>query len=79
MRCEIPAVTREVIRSDHSQGISMSFKKTDLRPAMVCSDIDGLQIDNFNAQLADDVTPVLFDDVRQVTVKNSPVLETGVK
>jgi polygalacturonase len=59
--------------------IGVSFEKTDLRPAMACSDVDGLQIDNFNAELADGVTPALFDDVTHMTVTNSPVLQKVLK
>jgi len=55
--------------------ISTTFEKTDMRPAMVCSDVDGLDIDNFKAQVADGVAPAKFDGVTGLTILNSPVLQ----
>jgi len=61
--------------------ISVSFETNDLRPAMVCADVDGLDVDNFKAQLAPGVTAATFaDDVKGITIRNSPVLDgLGVK
>ncbi len=33
--------------------ISLSFQDEDKRPAMICSDVDGLEVDDFKAQLGD--------------------------
>ena len=30
--------------------VSVGFEQLDMRPAMVCLDVDGLEIDNFKAQ-----------------------------
>jgi polygalacturonase len=54
--------------------ISVSFEKTDMRPPMVCENVDGLQIDNFQAQVADGVAPARFKNVSNLTITNSPVL-----
>jgi polygalacturonase len=56
--------------------ISMSFENEDLRPAMVCVDVDGLEIDNFKAQLAPGVAPARLDGVKGLVVRNSPVLQS---
>jgi hypothetical protein len=54
----------------------VSFAKDDFRPAIECADVDGLEIDNFKAQLAPGVpAAVLADNVRGITIRNSPVLD----
>ncbi|MCE5185930.1 MAG: glycoside hydrolase family 28 protein [Planctomycetaceae bacterium] len=55
--------------------ITLSFEKDDWRPAMVCIDVDGLEIDNFKAQLAEGIPAAQFEEVRRLVVRNSPVLE----
>ena len=52
----------------------MSFEKEDLRPAMVCIDVDGLEIDNFKAQIAEGVSAARFEEVKKLVIRNSPVL-----
>lgn len=66
------------VRDLELANIRVSFEKDDQRPAMVCVDVDGLEIDNFKAQLADGVTPARFEDVQRLVIRNSPVLE-GIK
>jgi polygalacturonase len=55
--------------------INFSFEKDDFRPAIECADVNGLEIDNFKAQLADGVAASKFDNVSGVVIRNSPVLE----
>jgi hypothetical protein len=55
--------------------ISLTTEKADQRPAMVCSDVDGLEVDNFKAQLSDGVAAAKFDGVKNITIRNSPVLK----
>jgi len=56
--------------------INLSFTKNDLRPAIECADVNGLEIDNFKAQLASGVAASKFDEsVTGVVIRNSPVLE----
>lgn len=55
--------------------INVSFETNDFRPAMVCSDVDGLEVDNFKAQLAPGVSAATFDSVKNVVIRNSPVLD----
>jgi polygalacturonase len=55
--------------------IRTGFEKEDLRPAIECVDVDGLEIDNFKAQLAPGVPAAKFDSVTNVVIRNSPVLD----
>ena len=55
--------------------IHLNFETNDFRPAIVCSDVNGLEIDNFKAQTAADVSPSRFDHVTGLVIRNSPVLQ----
>ncbi len=55
--------------------VRLSFEKEDLRPAIVCDDVDGLELDNFKPQLAEGVAAARFESVRGLTIRNSPRLE----
>jgi polygalacturonase len=63
------------VRDLELANIHVSFDSEDLRPAMVCVDVDGLEVDNFKAQLAPNVPAAKFDDVKGLVVRNSPVLD----
>ena len=56
--------------------ITTTFKKNDLRPAIICSDVDGLEIDNFKPQIANGVAPAKFENVSGLVIRDSPALET---
>jgi polygalacturonase len=55
--------------------VSVGFEHWDSRPAMACFDVDGLEIDNFKADLMHDVPAAKFVVVRNVIIRNSPVLD----
>jgi polygalacturonase len=56
--------------------IHLNFQEKDVRPAMMFSDIEGLEIDNLKPQVAEGVKPVEFaDDVHGLVIRNSPALE----
>jgi polygalacturonase len=56
--------------------LSFNFATSDLRSAASFADIQGLEIDNFKAQLADDVkAAAIADDVGGIIILNSPVLQ----
>ena len=63
------------VRGLELSNIHVSFENEDLRPAMVCVDVDGLDVDNFKAQLVTGVPAARFDDVKSLVVRNSPVLD----
>jgi polygalacturonase len=54
--------------------IRESFENEDFRPAIECVDVDGLEIDNYKAQLAPGVPAAKFDGVKNVVIRNSPML-----
>jgi polygalacturonase len=54
---------------------NLSFTKDDFRPAIECVDVSGLEIDNFKAQLADGVTASKFENVSDLVIRNSPLLQ----
>jgi len=55
--------------------ITVGFDTQDLRPALVGVDVDGLEINNFKAQLAPNVLPARLEGVKGLVVLNSPVLQ----
>ncbi|TAK93064.1 MAG: glycoside hydrolase family 28 protein, partial [Verrucomicrobia bacterium] len=63
------------VRDLELANVRVSFEKEDLRPAMVCLNVDGLEIDGFKAQLAEGVPAARFEDVKRLVVRNSPVLD----
>ena len=66
------------VRDLELANIRFSFEQEDLRPAMVCVNVDGLEIDNLKAQLAEGVPAARLEGVKELVVRNSPVLD-GVK
>jgi hypothetical protein len=62
------------VRNLELSNIRVSFVTEDRRSPIVCVDVDGLEIDNFKAQLAAGVTPGRFEQVKGLVVRNSPVL-----
>ncbi|HXT11610.1 MAG TPA: glycoside hydrolase family 28 protein [Candidatus Angelobacter sp.] len=57
--------------------INLSTEKEDQRPAMICSDVNGLEVDNFKAQVAHGVKALKMDHVKNVVIRHSPVLKRG--
>jgi hypothetical protein len=57
------------------EDVRFTFENDDLRPALVCDDVKGLEIDDFKAQLAGQTAAAAFTGVTNVVVRNSPVLE----
>ena len=63
------------VRDLELDNIRTSYEQEDLRPAIECVDVDGLEINNFKAQLAPGVSAARFDSVTNVVIRNSPMLE----
>lgn len=55
--------------------ITFSVLKDDFRPAIQCVEVKGLEIDNFKAQMPEGLEASKFDDISDVVIRNSPVLE----
>lgn len=62
------------VRNLELADFNLSFEKEDLRPALIAIDVDGLEIDNFKAEVASGVTAARYEDVNGQVVRNSPVL-----
>jgi len=62
------------VRDLELANICVSFETNDARPAIVCSDVKGLEIDNFKGQTAPGVVPARFEKVTGLVVRNSPGL-----
>jgi polygalacturonase len=67
------------VRGLELANITLSFQNDDKRPAMVVSDVDGLEVDNFKAQLSEGVSAAKLDGVKNVVIRNSPVLKGVVE
>jgi polygalacturonase len=63
------------VRGLELANITLSTEKEDKRPAMVCTDVDGLEVDNFKAQIAEGVAAAKLDGVKNIVIRNSPVLK----
>jgi len=63
------------VRGLELANISLSVETEDKRPAMVCSDVDGLEVDNFKAQVGDGVAAAKLDGVKNIVIRNSPILK----
>lgn len=59
--------------------VKVQYLKEDKRPAIACIDIDGLEINNFKAQVAEGVEPAIFQKVKSAVILNSPVLNNAIK
>ncbi|MES2920625.1 MAG: hypothetical protein V4819_03715 [Verrucomicrobiota bacterium] len=55
--------------------ITFSSTADDFQPSIQCVDEKGLEIDNLKAQLADGVAASKFQDVSDVVIRNSPILQ----
>jgi hypothetical protein len=63
------------VRDLELANIRFDLLSDDLRPALVCSDIDGLEIDNLKPQIVQNVPPASFEQVSGLAVRNSPALQ----
>jgi len=66
------------VRDLELANIRLSVEGEDQRPAMVCVDVNGLEIDNFKTPTTEGIPPARFEQVTGLVVRNSPVLE-GIK
>jgi polygalacturonase len=63
------------VRDLELANVSVSFEQRDFRPAMACMDVDGMEIDNFKAELGRGVPAAKFVTVKNMVIRNSPVLD----
>jgi len=55
--------------------VTVGFDELDLRPPIMCMDVDGLEIDNFKAGVMRGVTPAKLVVVKNLVVRNTPILD----
>jgi hypothetical protein len=67
------------VRDLELANIRLSFETDDLRPAMVCVDVDELKVDNFKGQVVPGVAAARFEQVKGLVVRSSPALEQAEK
>jgi polygalacturonase len=63
------------VRELEIANVRLNVEKEDLRPAMACVDVDGLEVDSLKAQLAAGVSAAKLEAVRRLRVRNSPQFE----
>ena len=63
------------VRGLELANVTTSFTKDDARPAMICTDVQGLEIDNWKAQTGAGVAPAVWTAVTGLVVRNSPALD----
>ncbi|HZT21343.1 MAG TPA: glycoside hydrolase family 28 protein [Verrucomicrobiae bacterium] len=54
--------------------ITTGFQTNDLRPALVCADVQGLDVEHFKGETAEGVVPAKFENVSGLAVHDSPAL-----
>lgn len=69
------AVFARHVRDLELANIKTSFEQVDFRPAMVCTDVNGLEIDNFKAQTAPGIVPARLSNVTGLIVRDSPGIQ----
>jgi polygalacturonase len=62
------------VRDLELDNVHVSFETNDARPAMICSDVDGLEIDHFKGQTLHGVPVAHFDHVTHLAIRRSPGL-----
>ena len=58
--------------------VAVDFINNEFRPAIICIDVDGLEIDRFKAKVADGVRAAKFEAVKNLVVYRSPILDKEV-
>jgi hypothetical protein len=55
--------------------VTVGFDELDFRPPIMCMDVEGLEIDNFKAAVMRGVTPAKLVVVKNLVVRNTPILD----
>jgi polygalacturonase len=58
------------------RNVELAFESPDPKPPIMASDVDGFEFENFKTQVVEGVVPARLENVRRLSVKNSPVLES---
>jgi hypothetical protein len=57
--------------------LSVDCIKEDQRPAMICIDIDGLDIEKFKAKVADEIPVAQFENIRNLSFHQTPLFDNN--
>jgi polygalacturonase len=57
------------------RNVEVAFESPDPKSPLVASDVDGFVLDGFKSQVSEGVKPAQFENVKRLSVKNSPVLD----
>jgi len=57
------------------KNVQITFDKPDARPSLIVSDADGVTLDNFSTQKSSGGQTMRLEQVKDLTVQNSPVLK----
>jgi len=57
------------------RNVELAFETPDPKSPLVAFDVDGFELDGFKTQPGEGVPPAEFENVKHLTVKNSPVLD----
>lgn len=63
------------VRGLELSDIHMTYENTEMRPAIVADDVQGLELDNVKAEVAKGVAPTKFTKVDKLVVRDSPDLK----
>jgi len=65
------------VRDLELANLRFEFEQTDLRPSIMCVDVDDLRIENLRARVADGVPAFRWEEVKRLVIRDSPQLETA--
>jgi len=57
------------------RNVELAFESPDPKSPLVAFDVDGFVLDKFKTQVGEGVQPARFENVRRLTMENSPVLD----
>ncbi|MBP6022876.1 rhamnogalacturonidase [Ferruginibacter sp.] len=58
--------------------LSVDCINEDLRPAMICIDVDGLEIESFKSRIINNIPVAQFENVRSLAFHHTPVFDNGL-
>jgi len=65
------------VRDLELAAVRFSFEQEDQRPPIVCIDVEGLEIDNLKATVAKGIAPARWEEVKNLVIRNSSLLESS--
>lgn len=66
------------IKNLEIDNLTVDCMKEDQRPAMICIDVDGLEIEKFKAKITNDIPVAQFENVRNLNLHQTAVFDNGL-